>query len=50
VKLVKGRLPVEHPARSLGELTARNLFWFSRFADSIEAVNPLSACPHSAPE
>ncbi|MBR1170063.1 hypothetical protein ACNJYD_14740 [Bradyrhizobium sp. DASA03005] len=42
VKLFKGGLLVEHPVRSLGELTICNAFIFSRLADSAERVNPVS--------
>jgi hypothetical protein len=42
VKLFKGRLLIEHPVRSLGELTSCNAFIFSRLADSVERVNPVS--------
>jgi hypothetical protein len=42
VKLFKGRLLVEHPVRSLGEPTSCNAFIFSRLADSLERVNPVS--------
>jgi hypothetical protein len=42
VKLFKGRLLVEHPVRSLGDLSSCNAFIFSRLADSAERVNPVS--------
>jgi hypothetical protein len=42
VKLFKGGLLVEHMVRSLGELTSCNAFIFSRLADSVERVNPVS--------
>ncbi|WP_156944658.1 hypothetical protein [Bradyrhizobium sp. Ec3.3] len=47
MKLVKGRLLVEHSDRSLGEPTSCNAFIFSRLAESIESVNPLSLHAHA---
>jgi hypothetical protein len=48
VKLFKGRLLVEHSVRSLGELTFCNAFIFSRLADGLERVNPVSLQPKAA--
>src|SRR5436309_566805 len=48
VKPVKGRLLVEHSDCSLGELTSCNAFIFSRLADSVERVNPVSLQPTAA--